>query len=79
MRRPTRSPRLATLCLQGDTAASTKDKINRAPLLEEAVRVLQQQGTWHPIDALVLPGGFSNYARSSGVCAVSIALVSARQ
>ena len=29
MRRPTRSPRLATLCLQGDTAASTKDNAAR--------------------------------------------------
>ena len=58
MRRPQRSPRLATLCLQGNTAASTKDNAARIPLLEEVVRILRQQRAWHPIDALVLPGGF---------------------
>jgi predicted amidohydrolase len=66
MRRPTRSPRLATLCLQGNTAASTKDNVTRTKLLEKAVRFLLQQRAWHPIDALVLPGGFFWLSRSLG-------------
>jgi hypothetical protein len=43
MRRPTRSPCLATLCLQGNTATSTKDNAALVPLLEQVVRVLQQE------------------------------------
>jgi predicted amidohydrolase len=66
MRRPIRSPRLATLCLQGDTAASTRDNVARTSILEEAVRVLQQQRTWHPIDALVMPGGFFRLSKPLG-------------
>jgi predicted amidohydrolase len=66
MRRPTRSPRLATLCLQGNTAASTKDNVTRTKLLEKAVRFLLQQRAWHPIDALVLPGGFFWLSKSLG-------------
>ena len=66
MRRPTRSPRLATLCLQGNTAASTKDNVTRTMILEKAVRFLLQQRAWHPIDALVLPGGFFWLSRSVG-------------
>ena len=66
MRRPIRSPRLATLCLQGDTATSTRDNAIRVKLLEEAVRVLQKKRAWHPIDALVLPGGFLWLSKSLG-------------
>jgi hypothetical protein len=66
MRRPTRSPRLATLCLQGNTATSTKDNAARVPLLEQVVRVLQQVRAWYPIDAPVLPGGFFWLPRSLG-------------
>jgi predicted amidohydrolase len=66
MRRPVRSPRLATLCLQGNTATSTKVNAARVPLLEEAVRVLRKERVWHPIDALVLPGGFFWLSRSLG-------------
>jgi predicted amidohydrolase len=66
MRRPTRSPRLATLCLQGDTAASTRDNAARTSVLEETVRVLLLQLTWHPIDALVLPGGFFRLSKALG-------------
>lgn len=66
MRRPTRSPRLATLCLQGDTAASTRDNAARTSVLEEAVSVLLQHRTWHPIDALVLPGGFFRLSKPLG-------------
>jgi predicted amidohydrolase len=66
MRRPIRSPRLATLCLQGNTAASTKDNFNRVSLLEEVVRIVRERLDWHPIDALVLPGGFFWLSRSLG-------------
>lgn len=66
MRRPTRSPRLATLCLQGNTATSTKDNGNRVSVLEELVRVLRANPAWHPIDALVLPGGFFRLSKSLG-------------
>ena len=66
MRRPTRSPRLATLCLQGNTATSTRDNKARISILEETVRVLQKQRTWHPIDALVLPGGFFWLSKTLG-------------
>ena len=66
MRRPTRSPRLATLCLQGNTAISTKDNAARVPLLKRVVHVLRQERAWHPIDALVLPGGFFWLSRSLG-------------
>lgn len=66
MRRPTRSPRLATLCLQGNTATTTRDNAARTSVLEEVVRVLQRQRTWHPIDALVLPGGFFRLSKSLG-------------
>jgi predicted amidohydrolase len=81
MRRPTRSPRLATLCLQGNTAASTKDNVTRTKLLEKAVRFLLQQRAWHPIDALVLPGGFFWLSRSLGATtfAQRRALVSAER
>jgi len=81
MRRPTRSPRLATLCLQGNTAASTKDNAARVPLLKRVVHVLRQERAWHPIDALVLPGGFFWLSRSLGATtfAQRRALVSAER
>ena len=58
MRRPTRSPRLATLCVQGYTAASTRDNANRISIIEGLVSTLRMRADWHPIDAIVLPGGF---------------------
>ncbi len=66
MRRPDRSPRLATLCVQGQPAASTKDNADRAIVLTELTRILSEQGDWHPIDAILLPGGFFRLARAVG-------------
>lgn len=66
MRRPTRSPRLATLCLQSNTATSTRDNTARISILEETVRVLRADPAWHPIDALVMPGGFFRLSKSLG-------------
>jgi hypothetical protein len=44
--------------VQGNTAASTKDNTSRVSILEELVSVLLGQPAWHPLDAIVLPGGF---------------------
>lgn len=66
MRRPTRSPRLATLCVLGDTAASTRDNNDRITLLEELVRILKEHRAWHPLDAILLPGGFFWLSKALG-------------
>lgn len=66
MRRPDRSPRLATLCVQGQPAASTKDNADRAIVLTELTRILSEQRDWHPLDAILLPGGFFRLARAVG-------------
>jgi hypothetical protein len=66
MRRPTRSPRLATLCVHGDTAASTRDNSDRILLLEELVRALKEHHAWHPLDAILLPGGFFWLSKALG-------------
>jgi len=51
---------------KGNTATSTRDNAARTIILEEAVRVLKQQRALHPIDALVLPGGFFRLSKSLG-------------
>lgn len=66
MRRPTRSPRLATLCLQGDTADSTKSNRERIAILDEVLARLREQAGWHPLDAILLPGGFFRLSRTLG-------------
>jgi hypothetical protein len=66
MRRPHRSPRLATLCLQGNTANSTKDNPERSTILNEAIARLYNHRDWHPLDALVLPGGYFRLSRTLG-------------
>lgn len=66
MRRPHRSPRLATLCLQGNTADSTKSNPQRSAILGEAIARLCEQPDWHPLDALLLPGGFFRLSRTLG-------------
>lgn len=58
MRRPTRSPRLATLCVLGNTAASAQDNKARIGLLHALEKTLQEHRNWHPLDAILLPGGF---------------------
>jgi hypothetical protein len=66
MRRPIRSPRLATLCLQGNTADSTKDNPARIAILSEALSHLREQRDWHPLDAVLLPGGYFRLSRTLG-------------
>lgn len=58
MRRPTRSPRLATLCVLGDTASSAHDNKARIDLLHVLEKALQRNRDWHQLDAILLPGGF---------------------
>lgn len=58
MRRPTRSPRLAALCVLGDTASSAQDNKARIDLLHALEEALQKHHDWHPLDAILLPGGF---------------------
>lgn len=69
MRRPTRSPRLATLCVHGNTATSTRHNNDRVALLEELVRVLREHRAWHPLDAILLPGGFFWLSKPLGAAA----------
>lgn len=66
MRRLIRPARLATLCLQGHPAASTSDNTTRIAILRELLRALQANARWHPIDAIVLPGGFFWLTRALG-------------
>lgn len=66
MRRPHRSPRLATLCVHGGTAASTAHNDERIDLLEALVRTLKTQRAWHPLDAILLPGGFFWLSKTLG-------------
>lgn len=57
MRRPNRPPRLVAVCLAGRTAESVSENKRRISLLKEIVEFVHDQGDWHPIDAIVLPGG----------------------
>jgi hypothetical protein len=66
MRRPIRSPRLATLCLQGNTANSPKDNPERIAILSEVLFHLRQRDEWHPLDAVLLPGGYFRLSRTLG-------------
>lgn len=65
MRRPHRSPRLATLCLQAGTADTTKDNAARISILEETITHIIASN-WHPLDAVLLPGGFFRLSRTLG-------------
>ena len=65
MRRPTRSPRLATLCVQGGTAASTRDNNHRISSARGLLE-LRANRDWHPLDAILLPVAFSGYRRRWG-------------
>jgi predicted amidohydrolase len=66
MRRPHRSPRLAALCLQASTTESTKDNIERSAIVTEMIALLRQHPEWHPLDAILLPGGFFQLSRALG-------------
>lgn len=69
MRRLSRPPRLATLCVQGTTADRTIDNATRVKLLNAVALALQQRDEWHPLDGLVLPGGFFWMSRALGATA----------
>lgn len=57
---------LATLCVQGTPATSTKDNADRLILLSQTVRTLRQHPKWHSLHALVLPGGTFRLSRALG-------------
>ena len=65
MRRLTRPPRIVTLCVRGATAR-LQDNADRISLLPEIVRALLELPDWHPIGAVVLPGGFFRMAQALG-------------
>lgn len=57
---------IASLCVLGTPARTTKDNVERLALLSELVRVLQAHPKWHSLDAIVLPGGFFRLSRALG-------------
>ncbi len=57
MRRPSRSPRLVSVCLAGTTAKSVSDNKRRIDLLAEVIETITTHVAWHPIDAVIFPGG----------------------
>lgn|GEM_PF-763017 len=63
--RLTRAPRVVQLCLHG-TMATPEDNAKRIAMLPEIVRVLYELPDWHPIDAVILPGGFFRMSRAFG-------------
>lgn len=58
MRRPNRSPRVAALCLQGGPVRDGEQNDDRAKLVTAIAKILLEHPEVHPLDALVLPGGF---------------------
>ena len=58
MRRPIRSPRVAALCLQGGPVRDDEQNDDRARLVTALAKGLLEHPELHPLDALVLPGGF---------------------
>ncbi len=57
MRRPSRSARLVSVCLAGTTAEHVSENRQRIALLQEIIGVIRAKAKWHPIDAIVFPGG----------------------
>jgi hypothetical protein len=57
---------IASLCVHGTPARTTKDNVERLALLSELMRVLQSHPKWHSLDAIVLPGGFFRLSRALG-------------
>jgi hypothetical protein len=66
MRRPKRSPRLATLCVRGRAANEPAMNKRRLALLQHAVLQLAEFTNWAPLDALVLPAGYFRIRRYLG-------------
>lgn len=64
MRRPQRSPRLATLCVRGKPATDPAMTAARLTLLRHAIQQLgdylnrSPRADWGPLDAIVLPAGY---------------------
>jgi len=65
MARPNRPPRIVTLCCHGRTALP-KDNAERIALVPQITRLLYERPDWHPIDAVVFPGGFFRMSRPFG-------------
>ena len=67
MRRLTRRPpRVAALCVSGDVAKRYQDNADRIQLLNQLTVDLQQLEHWHPLDAVVLPGGYFRMIKALG-------------
>lgn len=66
MRRLTRPPRIAALCVCGDVAKRLHDNADRILLLKQLTIELRKLTNWHPFDAVVLPGGYFRMARAFG-------------
>jgi hypothetical protein len=58
MRRPSRSPRIVTLCVRGNPARDPDMNVQRLALLRTAVLQLAERPDWAPVDALLLPAGY---------------------
>lgn len=58
MRRPTRSPRIATLCLLGKRAQRPSLNKPRGKFLLAAIQAIADDPVWQGLDALLLPGGY---------------------
>jgi hypothetical protein len=65
MRRLTRPPRIAALCVLSSTAKPHQN-LERIALLSELARILRKAPDWHSLDAIVLPGGFFRMKRAFG-------------
>ncbi len=65
MRRLKRPPRVAALCVLGETVKHPRNNVWRISLLRQLVQVVLASD-WHPIDAIVLPGGFFRMRKAFG-------------
>lgn len=66
MRRPKRSPRVATLCVLGKRAMKASANPSRGRLLTHAAEAVAKAEGWHSLDALLLPGGYFRLGRFLG-------------
>ena len=60
-----RGPRIAAACLLG-TTAKPQQNADRISFLSELVRTLRSLPDWHPLDAIVLPGGLFRMSKPFG-------------
>src|SRR3546814_16035005 len=63
MRRPKRSPRVATLCVLGKRAMKASARPIRSRLLTHAAETIATTDGWHSLHAMPLPGGSSPHGR----------------